>query len=160
MNGTMNGNKRARGFTLIEIMVVVVIIGILIGLIAPNILGRVDKARVTAAKTDIATLEQALEMYRLDNHAYPSTDQGLEALVVPPGGEPVPKNWNPEGYLKKGKLPLDPWGHPYQYLSPGQDKRPFDLFSFGADGREGGEEYNTDIGNWPDLSQLSQQMPQ
>lgn len=156
VNGPMNDKNRTRGFTLIEIMVVVVIIGILIGLIAPNILGRVDKARVTAAKTDIATLEQALEMYRLDNHAYPSTDQGLEALVIRPGGEPEPKNWNQEGYLKKGKLPLDPWGAPYQYLVPGQDKRPFDLFSFGADGREGGEEYNADIGNWPDLSQISQ----
>lgn len=149
----MQGNHKTRGFTLIEIMVVVVIIGILIGLIAPNILGRVDKARVTAAKTDIATLEQALEMYRLDNHNYPSTDQGLEALVVKPGGEPEAKNWNPEGYLKKGKLPLDPWGHAYQYLQPGQDNRAFDLFSFGADGREGGEKYDADIGNWPDVTQ-------
>ncbi len=144
-------NNRQRGFTLIEIMVVVVIIGILIGLVAPNILGRVDKARVTAAKADIATLEQALEMYRLDNHSYPSTDQGLEALVAKPGGEPAANNWNPEGYLKKNKLPLDPWGHAYQYLVPGQERRPFDLFSFGADGREGGESYDTDIGNWPDV---------
>jgi general secretion pathway protein G len=143
-----NGARRQAGFTLIEIMVVVVIIGILIGLVAPNILGRVDKARVTAAKTDIATLEQALEMYRLDNHNYPSTDQGLEALIVKPGGEPDAKNWNPEGYLKKPKLPLDPWGKPYQYVSPGQDKRPYDLYSFGADGREGGEGYDTDVGNW------------
>jgi len=141
------------GFTLIEIMVVVVIIGILIGLVAPNVLGRVDKARVTAAKADIATLEQALEMYRLDNHTYPSTDQGLEALVVKPGGEPVAKNWNPEGYLKKGKLPLDPWGNAYQYLAPGQDRRPYDLFSFGADGREGGDAYDADVGNWPDVVQ-------
>ena len=101
-------------------MVVVVIIGILIGLMAPNILGRVDKARVTAAKTDIATLDQALEMYRLDNHAYPSTDQGLEALVVKPSGEPDARNWNPEGYLKKKQLPIDPWGHAYQYVSPGR----------------------------------------
>jgi general secretion pathway protein G len=136
------------GFTLIEIMVVVVIIGILIGLVAPNILGRVDKARVTAAKADIATLEQALEMYRLDNHNYPSTDQGLEALVAQPGGEPEARNWNPEGYLKKAKLPQDPWGKPYQYVSPGQDRRPYDLYSFGADGREGGEGYDADIGNW------------
>jgi general secretion pathway protein G len=143
-----NGVRQQAGFTLIEIMVVVVIIGILIGLVAPNILGRVDKARVTAAKTDIATLEQALEMYRLDNHNYPSTDQGLEALIVKPGGEPDAKNWNPEGYLKKPKLPLDPWGKPYQYVSPGQDKRPYDLYSFGADGREGGEGYDTDVGNW------------
>lgn len=142
-----------RGFTLIEIMVVVVIIGILIGLVAPNVLGRVDKARVTAAKADIATLEQALEMYRLDNHTYPSTDQGLEALIVKPGGEPAAKNWNPEGYLKKSKLPLDPWGNAYQYLAPGQEQRPYDLFSFGADGREGGDAYDADVGNWPDATQ-------
>ena len=125
-----------------------VIIGILVGLIAPNILGRVDKARVTAATTDIATLEQALEMYRLDNHVYPTTDQGLEALVVKPGGAPEPKNWNPEGYLKKG-LPKDPWGNDYQYVAPGDQGRPFDLYSLGADGREGGSDYDADIGNWP-----------
>ncbi len=144
----MNIQFKTRGFTLIEIMVVVVIIGILIGLVAPNILGRVDKARVTAAKTDIATLEQALEMYRLDNHAYPSTDQGLEALITKPSGEPEAKNWNLEGYLKKKQLPKDPWGNSYQYVSPGQEGRPFDLYSFGADGREGGEGYDADIGNW------------
>ncbi|MFT3931251.1 MAG: type II secretion system major pseudopilin GspG [Spongiibacteraceae bacterium] len=137
-----------RGFTLIEIMVVVVIIGILIGLVAPNVLGRVDKARVTAAQTDIATLEQSLEMYRLDNHAYPSTDQGLEALIAKPSGEPDAKNWNPEGYLKKKQLPKDPWGNPYQYVNPGQEGRPYDLYSFGADGREGGENYDADVGNW------------
>lgn len=144
----MNSHSKNRGFTLIEIMVVVVIIGILIGLVAPNVLGRVDKARVTAAKTDIATLDQALEMYRLDNHAYPSTDQGLEALIVKPGGEPEARNWNLEGYLKKKQLPNDPWGHAYQYVSPGQEGRPYDLYSFGADGREGGEAYDADIGNW------------
>ncbi len=144
----MNTSFKQRGFTLIEIMVVVVIIGILIGLVAPNVLGRVDKARVTAAKTDIATLEQSLEMYRLDNHAYPSTDQGLEALIVKPSGQPEPKNWNPEGYLKKKSLPKDPWGNAYQYVNPGQEGRAFDLYSFGADGREGGEEYDADVGNW------------
>jgi general secretion pathway protein G len=144
----MKNLNRQHGFTLIEIMVVVVIIGILIGLVAPNILGRVDKARVTAAKTDIATLEQALEMYRLDNHAYPSTDQGLEALIAKPSGEPDAKNWNLEGYLKKKQLPNDPWGHVYQYVSPGQEGRPYDLYSFGADGREGGENYDADVGNW------------
>lgn len=137
-----------RGFTLIEIMVVVVIIGILIGLVAPNVLGRVDKARITAAKTDIATLEQSLEMYRLDNHAYPSTDQGLEALITKPSGEPDAKNWNLEGYLKKKQLPKDPWGNAYQYVNPGQEGRAYDLYSFGADGREGGEDYDADIGNW------------
>jgi general secretion pathway protein G len=145
----MNHNMQhaQRGFTLIEIMVVVVIIGILVGLVAPNILGRVDKARVTAATTDIATLEQALEMYRLDNHVYPTTDQGLEALVVKPSGTPEPKNWNPEGYLKKG-LPKDPWGNAYQYVAPGGEGRPYDLYSLGADGREGGDGYDADIGNW------------
>lgn len=150
MNNRRSIDRRNRqgGFTLIEIMVVVVIIGILIGLVAPNILGRVDKARVTAAKTDIATLDQALEMYRLDNHAYPSTDQGLEALIAKPGGEPDAKNWNPEGYLKKKQLPKDPWGNAYQYVNPGQEGRAYDLYSFGADGREGGEGYDADVGNW------------
>jgi len=148
VNRTLTVSRKwgqARGFTLIEIMVVVVIIGILIGLVAPNILGRVDKARVTAAKADIATLEQALEMYRLDNHNYPSTDQGLDALVNKPSGDPEPRNWNPEGYLKKKTVPLDPWGRAYQYVSPGPDGRPYDLYSLGADGREGGEGYDADI---------------
>lgn len=139
--------KKTAGFTLIEIMVVVVIISVLIGLVAPNILGRVDEARVTAAQTDIATLEQALEMYKLDNHTYPTTDQGLQALVAAPTSSPVPKKWNPAGYLKKNKLPVDPWGGEYQYLSPGSTGA-FDLYSLGADGREGGEGYDADIGNW------------
>lgn len=146
--GNNTARSSQRGFTLIEIMVVVVIIGILVALVAPNILGRVDKARVTAAATDIATLEQALEMYRLDNHVYPTTDQGLEALVIKPSGAPEPKNWSPEGYLKKG-LPQDPWGNPYQYVVPGDQGRPYDLYSLGADGREGGSGYDADIGNWP-----------
>lgn len=134
------------GFTLIEIMVVVVIIGVLIGLVAPNILGRVDEARVTAAQADIATMEQALEMYKLDNLNFPSTDQGLEALVQKPTGSPQPRKWNPEGYLKKG-VPLDPWGNEYQYISPGSSG-PYDLYSFGADGRDGGEGYDADIGTF------------
>ncbi len=140
------GNKQA-GFTLIEIMVVVVIISVLIGLVAPNILGRVDEARVTAAQADIATLEQALEMYKLDNQRYPSTEQGIQSLIEKPSGSPQPKNWNPSGYLKKGKLPIDPWGGDYQYISPGSTG-PFELYSLGADGREGGEGYDADIGNW------------
>ena len=140
-------SKRAVGFTLIEIMVVLVIISVLVGLVAPNILGRVDEARVTAAQTDIATIEQALEMYRLDNHRYPSTDQGLQALVEMPNTSPLPKKWNPAGYLKKGKLPADPWGGQYQYISPGSAGA-FDLYSLGADGREGGEGYDSDLGNW------------
>ena len=139
--------SKVSGFTLIEIMVVVVIISVLIGLVAPNILGRVDEARVTAAQTDIATIEQALEMYRLDNYRYPTTDQGLQALVEKPSVSPQAKNWNPEGYLKKNKLPKDPWSGDYLYLSPGTNG-PFDLYSLGADGREGGEGYDADIGNW------------
>jgi len=139
--------RRISGFTLIEIMVVVVIISVLIGLVAPNILGRVDEARVTAAKTDIATIEQAMEMYKLDNHRYPTTDQGLTALVEKPNTSPVPKKWNPAGYLKKNALPVDPWGGQYQYLSPGA-VGPFDLYSLGADGKEGGEGYDADVGNW------------
>lgn len=136
--------KTQQGFTLIEIMVVVVIIGVLIGLVAPNILGRVDEAKVTAAKADIATLEQALEMYKLDNQSFPSTDQGLQALVEKPGGSPQPRKWNPSGYLKKG-LPLDPWGNNYLYISPGSSGA-YDLYSYGADGREGGEGYDADLG--------------
>ena len=139
--------QHQKGFTLIEIMVVVVIISVLIGLVAPNILGRVDEARVTAAQADIATLEQALEMYKLDNQRYPTTDQGLDALIVMPGSEPKPKRWKPEGYLKKSAIPKDPWGGDYQYISPGSNGA-FDLYSLGADGREGGEGYDADIGNW------------
>jgi general secretion pathway protein G len=140
-------NSKQTGFTLIEIMVVVVIISVLIGLVAPNILGRVDEARVTAARADISTIEQALEMYKLDNFHYPSTDQGLEALIIKPTGSPEAKNWRPEGYLKKAQLPKDPWGNDYQYLSPGSQGL-FDLYSLGADSREGGESYDADIGNW------------
>lgn len=132
------------GFTLIEIMVVVVILGILAALVAPNILGRAGEARITAAQSDINSIGNALDLYKLDNHAYPSTDQGLEALVSKPSGYPEPANWNPEGYLKS--LPKDPWGNEYQYLSPGSE-RAYDLYSLGADKREGGEGDNTDIYN-------------
>lgn len=136
--------RNETGFTLIEIMVVVVIISVLIGLVAPNILGRVDEARITAAKSDIATLEQALEMYRLDNKLYPSTDQGLQALVQKPNYSPVPLNWNAGGYLKKAKLPQDPWGADYQYLTSSGNSD-YELYSLGSDGREGGEGDASDI---------------
>ncbi|MFC3945244.1 type II secretion system major pseudopilin GspG [Pseudomonas gingeri] len=135
-----------RGFTLIEIMVVVVIIGVLGALVVPQFMGRTDQARVTAARTDIQAIGTALEMYRLDNFNYPSTQQGLEALVRKPLGTPEPGNWNPHGYLKH--LPVDPWGTPYQYLSPGTRAKGYDLYSFGADGVSGGEELAADIGNW------------
>lgn len=139
--------KKQAGFTLIEIMVVVVIISVLIGLVAPNILGRVDEARVTAAKADISVIEQSLELYKMDNFRYPSTDQGLQALIEKPTGSPEAKGWRPEGYLKKPQIPTDPWGNEYRYISPGS-QGVFDLYSLGADGREGGEGYDADIGNW------------
>ncbi len=135
---------KQHGFTLIEIMVVVVILGILAALVAPNILGRTGEARITAAKSDINSISNALDLYKLDNHSYPSTDQGLEALVDKPSGFPEPANWNPEGYLKT--LPKDPWGNAYQYVSPGSENA-FDLYSLGADKREGGEGDNADIYN-------------
>lgn len=133
------------GFTLIEIMVVVVIIGILAAIIAPNILGRADEARVTAAKQGIRTIDSALKLYRLDNFQYPTTDQGLEALVERPTILPEPRNWKDGGYLER--VPKDPWGNEYVYLSPGQ-RGDFDLYSLGADGQPGGEGFNADVGNW------------
>lgn len=140
--------KHQRGFTLIEVLVVVVIMGMLIGLIGPNIIGQVDKARVTTARADMATLAQALDMYKLDNHFYPTTDQGLEALVQKPQASPVPKNWNSQGYLKDTRLPLDPWDGEYIYISPGEESRAYELLSLGADQRVGGEEYAADISSW------------
>lgn len=131
---------RQRGFTLIEILVVVVIVGILGAIIVPNLLGRPDQARVTAAQSDIRSLANALDIYRLDNFIYPSTEQGLEALVSRPAGFPEPKNYSPDGYIKV--LPTDPWGSPYVYE---RDSDAFILFSLGADGAEGGEGLNADI---------------
>lgn len=137
--------KKNAGFTLIEIMVVVVIIGILGALIVPSILGRADDARMTAARTDIQSISNALELFRLDNHHYPSTEQGLRALVSPPAGFPEARNWNKDGYLKK--LPKDPWGQEYLYISPGGHGA-FDLYSLGADGTDGGTGTAADINNW------------
>lgn len=131
------------GFTLIEMMVVVVIIGVLAALIVPNVLGKLDEAKVTAARTDISTITQALKFYKLDNQRYPTQDQGLQALVAKPTTEPVPPNWKP--YLEK--LPNDPWGRPYIYLNPGV-KGEVDVMSYGGDGQPGGEGINADIGSW------------
>ncbi len=134
---------RQRGFTLIELMVVLAIIGVLAALIVPNVLGRADDARVTAARTDVGNLMQALKFYKLDNMRYPSPEQGLQALVAKPVSEPVPVNWKP--YLDK--LPNDPWGRAYQYMNPGL-KGEVDVLSLGADGKSGGEGHNADIGSW------------
>ncbi len=131
------------GFTLIELMVVLVIIGVLAALIVPNVLERADDARVTAARTDVNNLMQALKLYRLDNQRYPTAEQGLQALLVKPTTGPIPPNWKP--YLEK--LPNDPWGRPYQYLNPGV-KGEIDVMSFGADGQSGGEGRDADIGSW------------
>jgi len=136
---------RARGFTLIEIMVVVAILGILAALIVPKVIGRSDEARVVAARQDIGTLMQALKLYRLDNQRYPSTEQGLAALLAKPTTAPLPANWKTGGYLDR--LPRDPWGNPYQYLQPGLHAE-VDLFSFGADGQPGGTDLDADIGSW------------
>jgi general secretion pathway protein G len=135
----------ARGFTLIEIMVVVVILAILAALIVPRIMSRPDEARVVAARQDIRAIEQALKLYRLDNQRYPSTEQGLDALVKPPTLPPLPPNWKTGGYLER--LPRDPWGNAYQYLNPGL-RGEIDVFSFGADGIAGGEGFDADIGSW------------
>jgi general secretion pathway protein G len=135
--------RRVRGFTLIELMVVLVIIGVLAALIVPNVLERADEARVTAARTDVNNLMQALKLYRLDNQRYPTAEQGLESLVRKPTGGPTPPNWKP--YLDK--LPNDPWGHPYQYVNPGV-RGEVDVFSLGADGQSGGEGKDADIGSW------------
>jgi general secretion pathway protein G len=132
-----------RGFTLIELMVVLVIIGVLAALIVPNVLDRADDARVTAARTDIANLQQALKLYKLDNQRYPTGEQGLQALVSRPSAGPLPTNWR----ATLDKLPNDPWGRPYQYLNPGL-KGEVDVMSLGADGQTGGEGKNADIGSW------------
>ena len=135
-----------KGYTLIEIMVVIVIIGILATLVIPRIMGRPDEARVVSAKHDVATLVQALKLYKLDSGRYPTTEQGLNALVQKPTSEPVPMNWKTGGYLDK--LPLDPWGTSYQYTNPGTHNNEIDVYSFGADSKAGGTDNDSDIGNW------------
>ena len=134
-----------RGFTLLEVMVVVVILGILAALVVPKIISRPDDARVIAAKQDIASLMQTLKLYRLDNQRYPTTEQGLQALASRPNTAPIPPNWKSGGYVER--LPKDPWGNPYQYLNPGVYAE-IDVYSFGAGGTPGGEGNDADIGSW------------
>lgn len=135
----------ARGFTLIEVMIVIVILGVLAALIVPKVIGRPDEARVVAAKQDVSSLMQALKLYRLDNHRYPTTDQSLDALVSKPTIAPLPPNWKSGGYLER--LPKDPWGNNYLYLNPGVHGE-IDVYSLGADGAAGGEGVDADIGSW------------
>lgn len=140
-------SSRQSGFTLIEIMVVVVILSILAAIVVPKIMDRPDQARIVKVQQDIRVIESALKLYKLDNYVYPSTDQGLEALISRPSDDPEPKNWKEGGYLER--LPTDPWGGEYLYLNPGLHG-PVDIFSTGADGQPGGEGINGDFGNWPD----------
>jgi general secretion pathway protein G len=146
MSYQLKRNPRSTaGFTLIEILIVVVILGILAGIVVVNVMDRPDQARVVAARNDIAALSNALKLYRLDNGVYPSSEQGLAALSrKPESGEP-PRNWKPGGYVER--LPKDPWGSEYQYLNPGVHGE-IDIFSYGADSRPGGEGYSADIGSW------------
>jgi general secretion pathway protein G len=137
----------SQGFTLIELLVVVIIIGILAGYIGPRIIGRPEEARRTKAEVQVAGIETALKLYRLDNGFYPSTDQGLQALVEPPSSGKIPKKWRDGGYLDANRVPRDPWDNPFVYLSPGL-QGDFDLSSYGADGEPGGEGDDRDINNW------------
>lgn len=143
LTGAEKRGRRQRGFTLIELMVVIMILGVLAALVVPRVMNRPDEARVVAARQDIAQIMQALKLYRLDNSRYPSTEQGLGALVTRPTTGPIPNNW--KSYLDK--LPKDPWGRPFQYLNPGI-KGEIDVFSLGADGQTGGSGVEADIGSW------------
>ena len=134
-----------RGFTLIEIMVVIVIIGMLAGIVVPNVMDSRDKASISKARADFTALQTALKLYRIDNYTYPSTEQGLEALVTRPSIAPVPRNWKESGYLDS--LSKDPWGNEYQYLSPGEGHE-YDIYSLGADGVSGGEGLGADLSVW------------
>jgi general secretion pathway protein G len=145
-----SARRRSGAFTLIEMMAVVLIIGLLGTIVGTVVVQQIDRARVTTAKVQIKQLEAALDAYRIDNGRYPTTEQGLEALVQAPSSDPVPRNYPPGGYLRSGDVPDDPWGGPYQYESPGtRNSASFDLWSYGADGAPGGTDTDSDVGNWP-----------
>jgi general secretion pathway protein G len=141
-------NRKQRGFTLLEILIVITILGIIASLVAVKIMDRPGEARTLKTELDIQTLENALKLFKLDNAFYPSTDQGLRALVEEPSVGREPQNWREGGYLEKGAVPKDPWGNEYIYMSPGIHNKDFDLWSYGADGEEGGEGENRDVTNW------------
>jgi len=147
MKYSMQAAGTQRGFSLVEILVVLVIMGLLISIVAPTVLNRADEARVQKVYADFKAIETALKIFRLDNYVYPTTEQGLEALVEPSSLDPEPRNFKAGGYLQQ--VPLDPWGRPYLYLSPGENGE-IDIYSLGADGVAGGESQNADIGNWPE----------
>jgi general secretion pathway protein G len=146
-NNSRCGILSEKGFSFLELMVVVVILGILATYIAPRFMGRTDDAKAVKAKVDILAIETALKLYKLDNGDYPTTEQGLAALVEKPSTEPVPLNWKEKGYLEKARVPTDPWGKEYLYLSPGVHDD-YDLISYGADGVQGGEGKNKDVNSW------------
>jgi general secretion pathway protein G len=143
----MNNDKQ-KGFTLIEIMVVVVILGLLAGIVLPRILGREEEAKVSAAKVQIKSIESALDGFKLDNGFYPTTDQGLSALIKKPEVGRIPDKWKEGGYLKPARIPKDPWGKDYLYFSPGNEGREYEIISYGPDGEAGGEGKNADIESW------------
>lgn len=145
-------HKRQRGFSLIEIMVVIVIIGLMVGVVGPALFGNVYQAQVQKVKTEFSTIETALDSYKLDNFTYPTSEQGLFALVSRPDAEPVPRKWREGGYLKK--MPKDPWEREYIYLSPSDNGKPYDIISYGADGLQGGEGEAADISVWDEAEEL------
>ncbi|WP_320006661.1 type II secretion system major pseudopilin GspG [Maridesulfovibrio sp.] len=140
--------KDQRGFSLIELMIVIVILGLLASMLVPKIMDRPNEARVTKAKMDMKALDSALKLYKLDTGRYPTTEQGLQALITKPETRPVPRNYRKGGYLDSASTPVDPWGYDYIYRSPGEEGRPYELISLGADGMEGGEDYDADIKSW------------
>ncbi|WP_031482607.1 type II secretion system major pseudopilin GspG [Maridesulfovibrio frigidus] len=147
-NRILESKKAQRGFSLIELMIVIVILGLLASMLVPKIMDRPNDARVTKAQMDMKALGSALKLYKLDTGRYPSTEQGLKALIEKPDTRPVPRNYRKGGYLDSTVAPVDPWGYDYIYRSPGEDDRDFEIISLGADGMEGGEDYDADINSW------------